>query len=66
MEKFKNPFDTGSIMRLWKRMSRNEIFHNSILEFFKLVDLCQTIILGRWKMREFLVHWVFLKSKITN
>ena len=63
MENFENPFDPGAITRLWKRISQSEVLRTSISEYFKLVDLCQTMILGSVEDERVFSALGFLKSK---
>ena len=41
-----NKSEYGSVTRLWTKLSGSEILRQRMLEYFKLVDLCQTMILG--------------------
>ena len=59
MENFENPFDPGAITRFWKRISQSEVLRTSISEYFKLADLCQTMILGSVEDERVSVHWGF-------
>ena len=44
--KLENPLSNGSITRLWTKLDRIDTLKEHMSEYFKLVDLCQTIILG--------------------
>ena len=66
MENFENPFDPGAITRLWKRISQSEVLRTSISEYFKLADLCQTMILGSVEDERVFSALGFLKSNVRN
>ena len=66
MENFENPFNPGAITRLWKRISQSEVLRTSISEYFKLSDLCQTMILGSVEDERVFSALGFLKSNVRN
>ena len=66
MENFENPFNPGAITRLYKRISQSEVLCTSILEYLKLLDLCQTMILGSMEDERVFSALCFLKSKVRN
>ena len=41
-----NNKEYGAITRLWTKLSGSEMLWQRMSEYFKLVDLCQTMILG--------------------
>lgn len=61
-----NPFEPGSITRLWKRIDQSEALHIVIPEYLKLVYLCQTMILGSVEDERVFSALGILKSKIRN
>lgn len=61
-----NPFEPGSIARLWKRIDQSEALCTAIPEYLKLVDLCQTMILGLMEDERVFSALELLKSKIRN
>lgn len=66
LKKLESSFKLGAITRLWKRIEKSEVFCDSILEYFKLADLCQTMILGSVEDERVFSALEFLKSKIRN
>ena len=46
----------GAITRLWTKLSGSEVLRERMLEYFKLADLCQTMILGSVEDERMLVH----------
>lgn len=61
-----NPFEPGSITRLWKRIDQSEALRIAIPEYLKLADLCQTMILGLVEDKRVFSALGLLKSKIRN
>ena len=41
-----NPLEYGAIKRLWTILGASQYLQENIFEYFKLVDFCQTMILG--------------------
>ena len=41
-----NPHEEGLATKLWTELKQSTLLSEEILEYFKLVDLCQTMILG--------------------
>ena len=41
-----NPHEEGSATKLWTELKQSTLLHEEISEYFKLADLCQTMILG--------------------
>ena len=41
-----NPNENGAITRLWNTLSASQYLQENISKYFKLADLCQTMILG--------------------
>ena len=41
-----NKQEYGAITRLWTKLSGTEIIRQRMSEYLKLVDLCQTMVLG--------------------
>ena len=41
-----NPLEYGAITRLWTILGASQYLQENISEYFKLADLCQTMILG--------------------
>ena len=56
----------GAITRLWTKLSGSEILRQRMSEYFKLVDLCQTMILGSVEDERMFSALSFLKSKLRN
>ena len=44
--KLEDPLSNGSITRLWTKLDRSDTLKEHLSQYFKLVDLCQTMILG--------------------
>ena len=61
-----NPLEYGAITRLWTKISGSEILQQTMLEYFKLTDLCQTMILGSVEDDRMFSALSFLKSKLRN
>ena len=41
-----NPHEEGSAKKLWTELKQSTLLREEISEYFKLADLCQTMILG--------------------
>ena len=64
-----SPLDSkeyGAITILWTKLSGSDILQQRISEYFKLVDLCQTMILGLVEEERMFNALSFLKSKLRN
>ena len=64
--KVEDPLSNGSITRLWTNLYRSHTLKEHMSEYFKLVDLCQTMILGSIEDERILSLVSFLKSKLRN
>ena len=40
------PIEYGAIIKLWTILGESQFLQENMSEYFKLVDLCQTMILG--------------------
>ena len=56
----------GAITRLWTKISGRKILQQIMSEYFKLADLCQTMILGSVEDERMFSALTFLKSKLRN
>ena len=56
----------GAFTRLWTKLGGGEILWKRMSEYFKLVDLCQTMILGLVEDERMFSALTFLKSKLKN
>lgn len=61
-----NPLEYGVITRLWTILGTRQYLHENILEYFKLENLCQTIIMGSVEDERMFSSLSFLKSKLRN
>ena len=61
-----NPLEYGAITRLWTKLSGSEILGQIMSKYFKLADLCQTMILGSVEDKRMFSAFSFLKSKLWN
>ena len=61
-----NPNEEGAVTKLWKTFGERNHVRESILEYFKLTDLCLTMILGLVEDERFFSTLGFLKSKVRN
>ena len=61
-----NPNENGAITRLWTTLSASQYLQENISEYFKLADLCQTMILGSVEDERMFSALSFLKSKLRN
>ena len=60
----RNPHEEGSATKLWTELKQSTLLSEEILEYFKLSDLCQTMILGLVEDERFFSALGFLKSKV--
>ena len=56
----------GAITRLWTNLNGREILRQRMSKYFKLADLCQTIILRSMEDERMFSALSFLKSKLRN
>ena len=56
----------GAITRLWTKLSGSEKLREKMSEYFKLANLCQTMILGLVEDESMFIALSFLKSKLRN
>lgn len=61
-----NPNENGAITRLWNTLSASQYLQENISEYFKLADLCQTMILGSVEDERMFNALSFLNSKLRN
>jgi hypothetical protein len=61
-----NPLEYGAITRLWTILGASQYLQENISEYFKLADLCQTMILGSVEDERMFSALSFLKSKMRN
>lgn len=64
--KLDNALEYGAITKLWTTLSGSEFLLQNMSEYFKLVDLCQTMILGSVEDERMFSALTFLKSKLRN
>ena len=64
--KLEDPLSNGFITRLWTKLDRSDTLKEHMSEYFKLVDLCQTMILGSIEDERIFSLVYFLKSKLRN
>ena len=56
----------GSVTKLWTKLAESEVLQESISEYFKLAELCLTMILGSVEDERVFSALGFLKSKLRN
>ena len=61
-----NPNNEGVVTKLWKNLGESNQLRESILEYFKLTNLCLTMILGSVEDERVFSTLGFLKSKVRN
>jgi hypothetical protein len=61
-----NPLKYGAITRLWAVLGASQYLQEKISKYFKLADLCQTMILGSVEDERIFSALSFLKSKMRN
>ena len=59
-----NPNEEGVVKKLWKNLGERNQLRQSIPKYFKLIDLCFTMILGSMEDERFFSTLGFLKSKV--
>jgi hypothetical protein len=62
----RNPQEEGSATKLWTELKQSTLLREEISEYFKLADLCQTMILGSVEDERVFSALGFLKSKLRN
>ena len=61
-----NPNEKSAITILWNTLSASQYLQENISEYFKLADLCQTMILGSVEDERMFSALSFFKSKLRN
>jgi hypothetical protein len=61
-----NPLEYGAITRLWTILGATQYLQENISKYFKLADLCQTMIFGSVEDERICSALSFLKSKMRN
>ena len=61
-----NPNEEGAVIKLWKNLGERNQLRESIPKYFKLTDLCLTMILGLVEDERVFSALGFLKSKLRN
>ena len=61
-----NPNEEGVVIKLWKNLGESNQLREVILEYFKLTNLCLTMILGSVEDERVFSTLGFLKSKVRN
>ena len=62
----RNPREEGLVTKLWKKLAESEVLWESISKYFKLAELCLTMILGSMEDERVFSALGFLKSKVRN
>ena len=60
------PIEYGAIIKLWTILGEIQYLQENMLEYFKLVNLCQTMILGSVEDERMFSALSFLNSKLRN
>ena len=60
------PLEHGAITILWTKLVEIQYLEENMSEYFKLADLCQTMILGSVEDERMFSALSFLKSKLRN
>ena len=60
------PIEYGAVIKLWNILGESQYLQESMSEYFKLVDLCQTMILGSVEDKRMFIALSFLNSKLRN
>ena len=55
------PIEYGAVIKLWNILGESQYLQESMSEYFKLVDLCQTMILGSVNDERMFSALLFLK-----
>ena len=61
-----NPNEEGVVTKLWKNLGKSNQLREAILEYFKLTNLCLTMILGSVEDERVFSTLGCLKSKVRN
>ena len=61
-----NPNEEGVVIKLWKNLGESSRLREAIPEYFKLTNLCLTMILGSVEDETVFSTLGFLKSKVRN
>ena len=64
--KLEDPLSNGSIKRLWTNLDRSDTLKEHMSKYFKLVDLCQTMVLGSIEDERIFILVSSLKYKLRN
>ena len=54
---FPKPIEYGVVIKLWTILGESQFLQENMSEYFKLVNLCQTMILGLVEYDRILVHY---------
>eukprot|EP01018_Ginkgo_biloba_P011873 Gb_23573 [translate_table: standard] len=65
-QQLEDPLKNGAITRLWNILGASQYLQENMSEYFKLADLCQTMILGSVEDERVFSLLSFLKSKLRN
>ena len=60
------PIQYGVVIKLWTLLGESHYLQENMLEYFKLVDLCQTVVLESLEDKRIFSALSFLKSKLRN
>ena len=63
---FPKSIEYGVVIKLWTILGEIQFLQENMSEYFKLVDLCQTMILGSVEDERMFSALSFLKSKLRN
>ncbi len=61
-----NPNEEGVVKKLWKNLGERNQLREAIPKYFKLTNLCLTMILGSMEDERVFSTLGFLKSKVRN
>ena len=56
----------GEVMKLWTLLGESQYLQENMSEYFKLVDLCQTMVWGSVEDERMFSALSFLNSKLGN
>ena len=60
------PIEYGAVIKLWTILDESQFLQENMSEYFKLVDLCQTMIFGLVEDERMFSALSFLNSKLRN
>ena len=60
------PIEYSAVIKLWTILGESQFLQENMSEYFKLVDLCQTMPLGSVEDERMFSALSFLKSKLRN